>query len=99
MARESILQSQDNAAVRTRPTRLRRGRSPLWGPFTISEAPGRRAAQSRDALYRRSLAGADLLSAALAALFAIPLLGDDTLAPVSALALPLVVVFSKLIGL
>jgi exopolysaccharide biosynthesis polyprenyl glycosylphosphotransferase len=57
------------------------------------------ATYRRDALYRRTLAGADVGSAAIAVLIGVPILGEDALNPVALLALPLVVVVSKLTGL
>ena len=57
------------------------------------------AAAKRDALYRRLLAVADLISAALAFAVAIPLLGDDTLGIFAAVAIPMVVLVCKLTGL
>jgi exopolysaccharide biosynthesis polyprenyl glycosylphosphotransferase len=53
----------------------------------------------RDALYRRLLAAADVLSAALALVACIVAAGDDQLKLTTLLALPLVVLASKVIGL
>jgi exopolysaccharide biosynthesis polyprenyl glycosylphosphotransferase len=67
--------------------------------FAIADAPARRVAADRDALYRRSLAAADILAAALAGLICVPVLGDDGLALGGLAALPLVVLAGKVIGL
>ena len=53
----------------------------------------------RDAIYRRTLAFADLASAAIAVLIGVPILGNDGLNPIALLALPLVLVVGKLTGL
>ena len=53
----------------------------------------------RDALYRRALAAADVLSACVALLVALNLLGDDRVRPLALLAVPLVVVVAKVRGL
>jgi exopolysaccharide biosynthesis polyprenyl glycosylphosphotransferase len=53
----------------------------------------------RDAIYRRTLAVADLASAAIAVLVGVPILGNDGLNPIALLALPLVLVVGKLTGL
>ena len=57
------------------------------------------AIASREALYRRWLAAADVVSAFMALLFALTALGDDQLKPAVLLAIPLVVVIAKLRGL
>ena len=57
------------------------------------------ATYRRDATYRRTLALADVASAAIAVLIGVSLLGHDALNPVALLALPLVIVVSKLTGL
>src|SRR5262249_50950836 len=53
----------------------------------------------RDAVFRRSLALADLVAAALALLVCVPLIGQEALEPAVLLALPLVVLAGKLIGI
>ena len=53
----------------------------------------------RDAIYRRTLALADVASAGIAVLIGVPLLGADALNPVALLALPLVLVVGKVTGL
>jgi len=58
-----------------------------------------RLAIGRETIQRRSLALADMTSAALALLISVTLLGDDQLTPLSLLGLPLIVLASKAIGL
>jgi exopolysaccharide biosynthesis polyprenyl glycosylphosphotransferase len=58
-----------------------------------------RLAIGREAIQRRSLALADMTSAGLALLISVTVLGDDHLALLSLLGLPLIVVASKTIGL
>jgi exopolysaccharide biosynthesis polyprenyl glycosylphosphotransferase len=53
----------------------------------------------REAIQRRSLVLADMTSAALALVVGVTLAGDDQLTPLSLVALPLVVLASKMIGL
>jgi exopolysaccharide biosynthesis polyprenyl glycosylphosphotransferase len=65
----------------------------------LEEALATRRARARDATYRRGLAVADVLSAALAVFVAITVIGDDALRPASFAALPLVVLVNKLAGL
>jgi exopolysaccharide biosynthesis polyprenyl glycosylphosphotransferase len=57
------------------------------------------ATYRRDAIYRRTLALADVASAAIAVLIGVPILGHDALNPVALLALPLVLVVGKVTGL
>src|SRR5262249_37134082 len=52
----------------------------------------------RDAIFRRSLAVADMLAAALAVLLCIQVLGDDRLRALTLLSLPLVCVVGKVQG-
>jgi exopolysaccharide biosynthesis polyprenyl glycosylphosphotransferase len=61
-------------------------------------APGAQVLR-RDALYRHTLAAADIVSSALALWIAVVLIGDKQLALGSVLALPLVVVLNKIVGL
>ena len=58
-----------------------------------------REVQGRDAVYRRLLALADVVSAAAALFLALWVLGDDVVKPLTLLALPLVIVVGKLKGL
>jgi hypothetical protein len=53
----------------------------------------------RDALYRRTLAAADVFSAAFAMIFAIAIVGQDNVRPTVLLAIPAVIVISKTLGL
>jgi len=69
---------------------------------TVGEIPKgrlRAAIYHRDRIYRRSLAVADVASAAIAVLIGVPILGHDALNPAALLALPLVLVVGKLTGL
>ena len=65
----------------------------------IPEGRLRDATYRRDAIYRRTLALADVASAAIAVLIGVPILGEDALNPVALLALPLVLVVGKVTGL
>ena len=65
----------------------------------IPEGRFRDATYQRDATYRRTLALADVASAAIAVLVGVAIVGEDALNPVALLALPLVIVVSKLTGL
>jgi exopolysaccharide biosynthesis polyprenyl glycosylphosphotransferase len=56
-------------------------------------------AARRDAVYRRLLAGADVVAAGFALLLSVSLLGDDRLTLATLVILPLVVLVSKAIGL
>jgi exopolysaccharide biosynthesis polyprenyl glycosylphosphotransferase len=88
-------------------TRRRRFRNPFalapdrarLAPTGIPEGPLRGATSRRDGIYRRALAGADLIAAAVAVLIGVAALGDDTLNPLALLALPLVALVGKLNGL
>jgi len=82
------------------PTLLRR--RPDGNPDSkapIPEGVGTKAGLRRNALYRRSLATADVIAAVVALVMAVQVLGDDTLKPTLFVALPLVVLVSKAIGL
>lgn len=57
------------------------------------------ATATRDALHRRLLAVADLLSATLAFAVAIPLLGDDAFGPFAPVAIAMIVLVCKVTGL
>lgn len=66
----------------------------------ITEARSPNDLLQRDALFRRALALADITAAGLALILVITVFGKgDTLLPASLLALPLVVLVSKIIGL
>ncbi|MDQ3632459.1 MAG: sugar transferase [Actinomycetota bacterium] len=65
----------------------------------ISEGKSHPEVARRDAIYRSSLALADVLAAAFALTLCVGVLGDDRLRMMTALALPLVVVAGKLKGL
>jgi lipopolysaccharide/colanic/teichoic acid biosynthesis glycosyltransferase len=53
----------------------------------------------RDALYRRSLAAADVVAATAAVLIGVVALGDDRVRPATLALLPLLVLASKVVGL
>jgi exopolysaccharide biosynthesis polyprenyl glycosylphosphotransferase len=74
-------------------------RSPLDADVEVPEADCARESRRRDAVYRRSLAAADVLAAAFALVLAIVVLGGDSVKPLLILALPLVVVVGKIVGL
>jgi exopolysaccharide biosynthesis polyprenyl glycosylphosphotransferase len=63
------------------------------------ERDTRPVAQARNALTRRLLAGADVFSAALAFVLAVPLLGHDGLGIAVVAAVPAIVIVCKLSGL
>jgi exopolysaccharide biosynthesis polyprenyl glycosylphosphotransferase len=98
--RELILDEQLESRVRAA---RRRG--------AAHEADGRRfdlpdveglvspGAMRRDAIYRRSLVGADILAAALALYFAVVQVAGASIKPAMLAAIPLVVVVGKLLGL
>jgi len=65
----------------------------------IVDGPSQRVVAARDALFRRSLAAADVVALCLGLVLAVAVLGDDPLRPVSLLAAPVVIVASKLLGL
>jgi exopolysaccharide biosynthesis polyprenyl glycosylphosphotransferase len=66
---------------------------------SLLDAPTRPEAGSRDRRYRRLLAYADALAAGLALVLSIAVLGADRLEPTAVVAIPIVVLVSKLIGL
>jgi exopolysaccharide biosynthesis polyprenyl glycosylphosphotransferase len=76
---------------------LRHGRTRESG--TIADGPSRLAVGSRDRRFRHLLAAGDGLAALLALLLAVAVIGDDLLRPVMLLAVPLVIVASKVMGL
>jgi exopolysaccharide biosynthesis polyprenyl glycosylphosphotransferase len=78
----------------TRPTGLRRARRrAIAQPITEGRSHGQ--IRLREAVFRRSLALADVLAASLALVVCVNVLGDDRLRLVALLALPLVVVTGK----
>jgi exopolysaccharide biosynthesis polyprenyl glycosylphosphotransferase len=68
-------------------------------PTGIPEGALRGATHRRDWIYRRALAGADLIAAAVAVLIGVAGVGNDVLNPLALLALPLVALVGKLNGL
>jgi exopolysaccharide biosynthesis polyprenyl glycosylphosphotransferase len=68
-------------------------------PTAIREGGLRDSTHRRDAVYRRSLAAADVTAAAVAVLVGVPMLGHDALNPLALLALPLVLLVGKITGL
>jgi exopolysaccharide biosynthesis polyprenyl glycosylphosphotransferase len=65
----------------------------------IREGVSVRGVRVREAVFRRSLAVADVVAAALALVVCVDVVGDDGLRPVALLALPLIVVAGKAHGL
>jgi hypothetical protein len=61
----------------------------------ITEGHSDRQIRIREAMFRRSLAVADVLAAAVALFVCVNVLGDDRLQPIALLALPLIVVAGK----
>jgi len=61
----------------------------------ITEGHSDRQIRVREAVFRRSLAVADVLAAALALFVCVNVLGEDRLRPVALLALPLIVIAGK----
>jgi exopolysaccharide biosynthesis polyprenyl glycosylphosphotransferase len=90
------------SAQQTRPfgrLRLLR-RETFEGAETVGrESTSGRAVRARDAVYRRMLAGADLIAAGVTLLLAISVLGGDVVTLPLIAATPLVVLASKVIGL
>jgi exopolysaccharide biosynthesis polyprenyl glycosylphosphotransferase len=68
-------------------------------PSSIFEAPPSPEVSARDRRFRRFLVVADGLSAVLALLVAVTVVGDDALRPAAALLVPLTALVSKVIGL
>ena len=68
-------------------------------PREIPEGGANEATFRRDMMYRRALGLADVLSAAIAVLVGVLLLGHDSLSSAAVLAIPLVVIVGKLAGL
>jgi exopolysaccharide biosynthesis polyprenyl glycosylphosphotransferase len=69
--------------------------------FDLPDAEGlvSPGALRRDAIYRRSLVGADILAAGLALYFAVVQVAGSSIKPAMLAAIPLVVVVGKLLGL
>jgi len=65
----------------------------------ISEADARAEVVLRDAVFRRALVLADMVAAAAALFVCVALLGHRALEPAALLALPLVVIAGKIVGL
>jgi exopolysaccharide biosynthesis polyprenyl glycosylphosphotransferase len=88
-------------------TRRRRIRNPFTlipdrarpAPTGIPEGALPLTTHRRDWIYRRALAAADLVAAAVAVLIGVAALGNDVLNPLALLALPLVALVGKLNGL
>src|SRR4051794_27975754 len=74
---------------------------PAARPFGIPDVEGlvSPGAYKRDAIYRRSLVVADLLAAGIAGYFAVVQVAGASVQPSMLLALPLVVLLGKLLGL
>jgi exopolysaccharide biosynthesis polyprenyl glycosylphosphotransferase len=71
-----------------------------YGQFRpAAEGSSDRQIRTREAAFRRGLAIADVLAAAIALFLCLHVLGSDRLRPVALLALPLVIVASKAHGL
>jgi exopolysaccharide biosynthesis polyprenyl glycosylphosphotransferase len=79
--------------------RARTGLVPLRKRFSITEELGPARVRFRDALYKRALGAADVLAAGSALVAAVILPGEDQLTLLAIMALPLVVLVSKVIGL
>src|SRR4051794_38444789 len=79
------------------PSRLSREVTASLGVLT--EAPSRQQVAAREGAYRGLLAYADAVAALLALYLAVTVFGDDRLRPASLLAMPIVVLASKLMGL
>src|SRR3954453_14930865 len=82
---------------RRRDARERVEHSEIAGAIAIAGAAN--AVAQRTKVFRRALISADVISAAFALTLSVQLLGDDFLRSTTLLALPMVVVISKLIGL
>jgi exopolysaccharide biosynthesis polyprenyl glycosylphosphotransferase len=65
----------------------------------IGEATTRKPIARRDRLYRLLLAAADIIAASLAVWMCVEGLGEDMLQPITLVAVPFVLLVSKLIGL
>ena len=78
-----------------RQEQLRRGR---WGTAAVPGAPNDTVLR-RDALYRRMLAAGDLVATSLALFIAVVVVSGGKLDIGSAIALPLVILLGKIVGL
>ena len=76
------------------PGRLRRARR-RGTERAIVEGASDRQVKAREAVFRRSLAVADVIAAAVSLVLCVNVVGDDHLRPVALLALPLVLVAGK----
>ena len=65
----------------------------------IEDVDGRAEVKLRDALFRRGLALSDMAAAAFGLWLCVEVLGDDSLLPVTLMAVPLIVVVCKVAGL
>src|SRR3954470_12542040 len=94
------LESRVRAAERRR-QRARPVAAPESTAFGFPEVEGlvSPGAYKRDAIYRRSLVVADLLAAGIAGYFAVVQVAGASVQPSMLLALPLVVLLGKLLGL
>jgi exopolysaccharide biosynthesis polyprenyl glycosylphosphotransferase len=92
------------------PAQRRRGRRAIRVPFMFSTRPSatvgeipeggaNEASFRRDTIYRRSLALADVLSAAVALVIGVLLLGSDSVSPGALAAIPAVGLVGKVAGL
>jgi exopolysaccharide biosynthesis polyprenyl glycosylphosphotransferase len=79
-----------------RPSSLPAPQDPALG---ITEAGPAGATKRRDTLYRRGLALADIIAAAVALILGVWVLGDDRITVPLIAAIPLVVLVSKIVGL
>jgi exopolysaccharide biosynthesis polyprenyl glycosylphosphotransferase len=99
---ELILDERLESRVRAAGRRHAAGSArPPHGEFAFPEVEGlvSPGAYKRDAVYRRSLVMADVIAAALALYFAIVEAGGAALRPQVLLALPIVILLGKLLGL
>jgi exopolysaccharide biosynthesis polyprenyl glycosylphosphotransferase len=91
---------QTGAFSRLRLLRTRPERDTFEGAEIVGrDSPSGQAVRARDAVYRRLLAGADLVAAGVTLLLAIVVLGGDVVTLPLIAATPLVVLASKVIGL
>jgi exopolysaccharide biosynthesis polyprenyl glycosylphosphotransferase len=91
----------DAALAERRNGHARRAQDTYWSDSKIADAEGTPVVQRRERIYRRCLACSDVLCAALAMVISIEILGDgqDHIRLETLLALPIVVLASKLVGL
>ena len=95
----AVLPSDLDARTLSRVHRFRAAAARRAVERPIQEGSGQHAVLRRESVFRRSLAIADVLAAAIALAVCGSLLGDDTLSWVGLGALPLVVVAGKAYGL